>query len=212
MFEVAFPDLQVMLPGGLLRISQPLANDMQRELSFQFRLPTGTAILVEPWNLISDSGTGENSQRLGSEVAFSINVTEDSIFLLWCQFLGFQQVRQQLCEDRHNPLILAAVLCLWTVYDESLLIPKEMTPAKTGQFRRASEATVASQCDNEPILRIGGIQDLPCHLRSDFKVFVLIHMLGDRDAGQRVDLHQFISNRKSEDLPGCFQDLVNIVL
>ncbi|MAG93326.1 MAG: hypothetical protein CMJ48_06205 [Planctomycetaceae bacterium] len=212
LFEVAFPDLQVMLPSDSFRVPDPLADDVQRELCFQLRLPTGTAILVEPWDLISDSGTGQNSQRLGSQVAFLVDVAEHSIFFVWCKFLGFQQVRQQFGEDRHHSLVFSAVFRFGAVYNKSILIPKEMTPAKPSQLGRASEATVASQCDDEPILWIGGIQNLRCLLRGDFEVSVLIHLLRDRDPSQRVDVHQFIGNRKSEGLARCLHDLVDVVL
>ena len=148
LLEMSLLNFQVMLPRRAFRIAQPLTDHVQRKVRFEFCLTAGSAVLVEPWNLVCDDRPRQNSHRLRPEIALFVDVSKNLVLPLVSQFVSIKQVRAQLRENWNDSLFFSAVFSLRRMNDESVFVPKKMAPTQSCELGGTSQSSVTGECDD----------------------------------------------------------------
>ncbi len=134
-FEMLAGDLQVMLLGNRLRIADPLADGLQRELFGQFGLARRSQVL-EHFRPRLQASPADYPVQLRPQILVGVPVTGDDEFtprfrLVECLF----QVRAQFREHRDQPAFASGqMLRLRTADKNPAMFPIHVGPSQGEVF------------------------------------------------------------------------------
>ncbi|MEX2287448.1 MAG: hypothetical protein WD648_10185 [Planctomycetaceae bacterium] len=154
-------DLKVVLLRDRLRVAHPGANHVARERFFQFRLTGRAQVLKEFWPGFQSRAV-DDLQKPRAQVGVVLAARYDVLRLLRRAVERLFQVGQQFGEDWHHPRFPPFVVFGFrAAHAKAAMLPVDVAPRQGMVLRRATQAAVAAQRDNQTPFRVrAGIEHL----------------------------------------------------
>ena len=153
--EMLAGHLEIMLRCDRLRIADPGAGDMHRELLSELRLAGRAEVLKSLWPRFQ-TGSPNDPMQLSSQILVSAAILgHDEFRPRFGKFKSVFKERPQLGKERNEPAFSPGqMLRLWALNVDPAVLPVDVLPPQSQMLRRAPQTTVAAQREDQTPLGI----------------------------------------------------------